>query len=242
MGYYDGPYKLRLNRYGLDYQSRIQGERERMFELLLLKSVYRIDFEYNNEEHPGVFERYKQDNTETLHYLLTRTSLNISNGTILMLPNKDKELKPWLVYYLEHINASGYNRYIMLKMSHYITWTARDGNEYSTWAYMYGQEDNMLKDEIQARSRSDARYTENLKLSFFVIPVNEHIRKDDYLVIGKDTPLEEAYVVTGYDIQSSEGIEFVTVDPVYIRDNSPDPVQTEEDNPDDFFWLNGGDY
>lgn len=239
--YYDKVYSSRLNRYGLDYQSRIQGERERQFDLLLLKSLYRIDFEYNGEQNPGVFERYKQDNTETLHYLLTKTSLNIPNGTVLMLPNKDKELKPWMVYYLEHINASGYNRYIMLKMSHYITWKARDGKEYSTWAYLYGQEDNMLKDEIQSRSRSGTRYNENLKMSFLVTPINEHIRKDDYLVINKNTPLEEAYVVTGYDIQSSEGVEYVTIDPVYIRDETPPPEQTEEDNPDDFFWLNGGD-
>lgn len=240
MDYYKDVYLKRLNRYGIDYQSRIQGERERNFELLLLKSLYRIDFDYNGEQIPGVFERYKQDETETLHYLLTRTSINIPNGTILMLPNKDKELKPWMVYYLEHINASGYNRYIMLKMSHLLTWTARDGQEHSTWGYMYGQEDNMLKDEIQSRSRSDARYTENLKMSFFVVPVNEYIRKDDYLVIGKDTPLAEAYVVTGYDIQSSEGIEYVTVDPVYLRDETPAPEPAEDDNPEDFFWLSGG--
>lgn len=238
--YYNDIFLKRLNRYGIDYQSRIQGERERNFELLLLKSLYRVDFDYNGETVPGVFEKYKQDNTETLHYLLTRVNLNIPSGTVLMIPNKDKELKPWLVYYLEQINASGYNRYIMLKMSHYLTWTARDGKEYSTWAYMYGQEDNMLKDEIQSRSRSDARYTENLKMSFFVIPTNEHIRKDDYLVIGKGTPLEEGYVVTGYDIQSTEGVEYVTVDPVYIRDETPTPTQQEGDDPADYFWLNGG--
>lgn len=239
MSYYDEVYLKRLNRYGLDYQSRIQTQRERLFENLLLKSLYRVDFEYNNEEVPGVFERYKQDETETLHYLLTRTSMNIPNGTILQIPNKDGELKPWMVYYLEHINASGYNRYIMLKMSHFITWKARDGQEYSTWAYMYGQENNMLKDELRSRSRMDVLYTENLKLSFFVMPLNEHIRKDDYLVVGRDTPLQEAYVVTGYDIQSSEGIEYVSIDPVYLRDESPNPQPEPEDNPDDYFWLEG---
>lgn len=239
MSYYDEVYLKRLNRYGLDYQSRIQTQRERLFENLLLKSLYRVDFEYNNEEVPGVFERYKQDETETLHYLLTRTSMNIPNGTILQIPNKDGELKPWMVYYLEHINASGYNRYIMLKMSHFITWKARDGQEYSTWAYMYGQENNMLKDELRSRSRMDVLYTENLKLSFFVMPLNEHIRKDDYLVVGRDTPLQEAYVVTGYDIQSSEGVEYVSVDPVYLRDESPNPQPEPEDNPDDYFWLEG---
>lgn len=239
MSYYDEVYLKRLNRYGLDYQTRIQTQRERLFENLLLKSLYRVNFEYNNEEVPGIFERYKQDETETLHYLLTRTNMNIPNGTILQIPNKDGELKPWMVYYLEHINASGYNRYIMLKMSHFITWKARDGQEYSTWAYMYGQENNMLKDELRSRSRMDVLYTENLKLSFFVMPTNEHIRKDDYLVVGRDTPLQEAYVVTGYDIQSSEGVEYVSVDPVYLRDESPNPQPGPEDNPDDYFWLKG---
>ena len=176
MDYYKDVYLKRLNRYGLDYQSRVQGQRERLFENLLLKSLYRVDFEYNGELVPAIFEKYKQDETETLHYLLTRVDMNIPGGTILMIPNKDKELKPWMVYYLEEINASGYNRYIMLRMSHYLTWKARDGQEYSTWAYFYGQEDNMLKDELQSRSRMNVRYTENLKLSFFVTPINEHIR------------------------------------------------------------------
>ena len=53
--------------------------------------------------------------------------------------------------------------------------------------------------------------------------------------------LREAYRVTGYDIQSTPGVEYVSVDPVYLRDHTPAPEQTIEDDPDDFFWLNGGD-
>ena len=240
MDYYNDIYKKRLNRYGLDYQSRVQGMRERSFELLLEKSIYRIDFDYDGKINPGVFEKYKQDETRTLHYLLTRTNLNIPNGTILMISNKDEQEEPWMIYYLEDIKASGYNRYIMLKMTHYITWKARDNKIYSSWAYLYGQENNMLKDELQARSRADARYTENLKTSFFILPINEHIRKDDYLVINENTPLEEAYVVTGYDINSTKGVEYITIDPVYIRDKNPDPIKTETDSDEDFFWIEGG--
>ena len=240
MDYYNDIYKKRLNRYGLDYQSRVQGMRERSFELLLEKSIYRIDFDYDGKINPGVFEKYKQDETRTLHYLLTRTNLNIPNGTILMISNKDNQEEPWMIYYLEDIKASGYNRYIMLKLTHYITWKARDNKFYSSWAYLYGQENNMLKDELQARSRADARYTENLKTSFFILPINEHIRKDDYLVINENTPLEEAYVVTGYDINSTKGVEYITIDPVYIRDKNPDPIKTETDSNEDFFWIEGG--
>jgi hypothetical protein len=97
----------------------------------------------------------------------------------------------------------------------------------------------MLKDEIRSRSRTDAIYAENLKSSFLILPTNEFIRKDDYIEIGEGA-LKEAYVVTGYDINSTPGVEYVTIDPVYIRDKSPVPEQTDNDNPADLYWLNGG--
>lgn len=238
MSYYDEIYQRRLNRYGFDYQSRVQAMREREFECKLLKSVYRVDFKYNDEVHPATLERYKQDETQLMQYLLTRVSLNIPNGTILMIPDKDNIEQPWLVYWLESIKASGYNKYIVLKMTHFISWKDREGNMRQSWCYMYGQEDNMLKDELRSRSRMDTLYTENLKLNFFIMPTNEFIRKDDYLEIGEGT-LREAYRVTGYDIQSTPGVEYVSIDPVYLRDHTPAPEQTVQDNPDDFFWLNG---
>lgn len=239
MNYFEDVYLKRLNRYGYDYQSRIQGQRERDFENKLLKSVYRVEFEYGGATHPGTLERYKQNETEIMQYLLTRVSLDIPNGTILMIPDKNKIERPWMIYWLEEIKASGYNRYVVLKMTHYITWRDRNDILRGTWSYMYGQEDNMLKDEIRSRSRMDAIYGENLKSSFFVIPTNEYVRKDDYLEIGEGA-LKEAYRVTGYDIQSTPGVEYVTVDPVYLRDSSEPPVQTEEDDPAQFFWFNGG--
>lgn len=239
MNYFNDVYLKRLNRYGYDYQTRIQSQREKVFEGLLLKSVYRVDFEYEQEMHPALLERYKQDETQLMQYLLTRVSLNIPNGTVLMIPDKDMVEQPWLVYWLESIKASGYNRYIVLKMTHYINWRDRDGNTRFSWAYMYGQQDNMLKDEIRSRSRTDAIYAENLKTSFFIIPTNEFIRKDDYIEIGEGA-LKEAYRVTGYDINSTPGVEYVTIDPGYLRDHTPAPEQTKEDDSADFYWLNGG--
>ena len=35
MGYFEDIYKKRVNRYGLDYQSRIQREREELFDFYL---------------------------------------------------------------------------------------------------------------------------------------------------------------------------------------------------------------
>lgn len=240
MGYFEDIYKKRVNRYGLDYQSRIQREREELFDLYLLKTIYRVDFFFEDEEVAGSLEKYKQDETQTLQYLLTKTNINMPNGTILMIPDKDKIKRPWLVYYLEDIKASGYNRYIVLKMTHYLTWTARDGSQQESWAYMYGQEDNMLKDEIRSRSRMDTIYAENLKMSFFVMPTTPKIKKDDYLEIGTGE-LKEQYRVTGYDIQSTPGVEYVTVDPTYEYDLTPAPQQQPGDSEDEFFWLNGGE-
>ena len=239
MSYFD-IYKQRLNRFGNDYQSRIQGEREHLFELYLLKSIYRVDFMYNNKHYAGSLEKNKQDNSETRQYLLTQVDLNIPNGTILMLGDKDNNCVPWMIYYLENIKASGYNRYIVLKMTHLLSWTARDGTPQTTYGYMYGQEDNMLKNEIRSRSRMDTLYGENLKLSFFVIPANGNLRVDDYFVVG-EKPLQEYYRVTGYDIQSTPGVEFVSVDPVYEFDLSAPPSQGQGDNDEDFFWFNGGE-
>ena len=239
MSEYFDIYKQRLNRFGNDYQSRIQGAREYNFELYLFKTVYRVDFKYNGHYCAGSLERYKQDDTKTLQYLLTETKLNIPGGTILELEDKDGVKKPWMIYYLEDIKASGYNRYIVLRMTHFLEWTARDGTKQSSWAYMYGQEDNMLKDEIRSRSRMDTLYAENLKSSFFVMPRNEYVKKDSYFIIG-EKPFQEYYRVTGYDIQSTEGVAYVTVDPVYEFDLSEPPEQTSPSENEQFFWLNRG--
>jgi len=48
-----------------------------------------VDFVYKDEMHPGLLERYKQDETETMQYLLTRVGLNMPSGTVLMIPDKD---------------------------------------------------------------------------------------------------------------------------------------------------------
>lgn len=238
MSYFD-VYRKRLNRFGNDYQSRIQGAREHNFDLYLLKTVYRVDFEFDHCHHAGSLERYKQTDTKTLQYLLTKIDLNIPNGTVLWLTDKDGIEQPWMIYYLENIKASGYNRYIVLKMTHHLTWTDRSGTVREAWAYLYGQEDNMLKDEIRSRSRMDAIYAENLKSSFFITAANPYIRKDDYFIVG-EKPLQEYFRVTGYDLQSSEGVEYVTIDPIYEFDLSKAPEQKSDDDESDFFWLNGG--
>lgn len=234
--YYNDVYLKRLNRYGYDYQSRVQAQRERDFEGKLLKSVYRVDFEYAGETHPATLERFKQDETELTQYLLTRVSLNLPNGTILMIPDKDFVLQPWLVYWLESIKASGYNRYIVLKMTHFITWRDRKNNLQTSWCYLHGSGDSALKETLKTVG---AMYAEDDNSRFVIMPLNENIRKEDYIEIGEGK-LKEAYRVTGYDIHTTPGVEYVTLNPMYIKDLTEAPAPTPQDKDEDFYWLNGG--
>lgn len=246
--YYHDVYLKRLNRYGNDYQSRIQGQRERVFEDLLLKSIYRVDFTYGNEIVPGILEMYKQDDTQTLQYLLVRENLDIPGGTILQIPNKnyqsgdalnDNNSFYWMIYYLENIKASGYNRYVVLKMTHIITWKDREGTEQTARAYFFGPQRSSLVDSIIG-AKDGALYEEPTRTSTFITPLNANIKKEDYFEIIKND-IVEAYRVTGYDTQSTPGVEFVTVDPVYERDKSPIPEKKDTDDSEDFYWLTGGD-
>jgi hypothetical protein len=175
--------------------------------------------------------------------LLTETNVHFPIGTTIPITDMSGKVNIWMVYYLEQIQASGYNKYIVLKMTHEISWKDREGKEHNSWCYIYGQEDNMLKDELRSRSRTHVLYTENIKLNFIVMPVNEYIKKDDYFTIKvNDNPnLEEAYVITGFDMISTPGVMFISMDPTPIRDKDSETIvpvpneRTEEKS----FWLNG---
>ena len=125
--YYKTAYQRRLNRYGLDYQSRIQSQREQNFDNYLYKTIYRVDFEFDNDLVPASLERNKQDYSETQAYLLTRVDVSIPNGTVLQIESRDGSKTPWMVWWLERIEASGYNKYVVLKMTHLLKWKTADG-------------------------------------------------------------------------------------------------------------------
>jgi hypothetical protein len=47
-----------------------------------------------------------------------------------MIESKDGTERPWMVWWKEDIEASGYNRYVVLKMTHLITWRDAEKNEH----------------------------------------------------------------------------------------------------------------
>lgn len=230
-------YKKRLNRFGLDFQSRIQTQRERDFDNYLMKSIYRVDFWYNNKYIPATLERYKQDYTETQCYLLTRRELVIPNGTILEIEGRESK-QSWMIWWLEQIEASGYNKYVVLKMTHSITWRDIDGTQHSTLAYFSGPGTSTISDAIKSSS-GEAIYKENNNLYMFITSYNEAIKRDLYFEHQQGETLQ-GYVVSEIDIVSTPGVAYVSVDPSYIRDKSESDAQTSQ-NSAESFWLNGGE-
>lgn len=231
--YYYNVYKKRLNRYGLDYQSRIQSQREREFDNYLYKTIYRVDFEFDGAWHPASLERYKQNYTETQCYLLTKIDLEIPFGTILFIESRDGNKTPYLVWWLERIEASGYNKYVILKMTHMLQWE-KDGVQFSQWAYFRGPGTSAVLDDVE----SNTSYRENNSEHTFITTFNKLIARDTYFEVEYEG-VRQAYLVKGFDINSTPGVEYVTVDPVPLRDSTPTPQQKPEDKSEDFFWLGG---
>ena len=237
MSYYDNVYQKRLNRYGLDYQSRIQGQRERNFDDYLLKTLYRVDFMYHHKLQPGSLERFKQDKTETQAYLLTKVDLKIPNGTVLDIISQDGTRYPWMIWWLEQIESSGYNKYIVLKMTHIIDWVVNNVVQ-KQFGFFYGPGMSRMKDAVKSPN-AQVLYEENDNLHMFITPYNSTLVKDVYFEVteGKTT---QAYQVTDVDINSTPGVAYVTVDPTALRSHELPPEKQEGDSDAEFYWLNGG--
>jgi hypothetical protein len=231
MSDYYNVYRQRLNRYGLDFQSRIQGTREKEFENYLYKTIYRVDFQYDGKLIPGSLERYKQDYSETQGYLLTRKEDVIPNGSVLEIESQDGRKAPWMVWWLEQIEASGYNKYVVLKMTHYIEC---DGA--SQWGFFEGPGAKMVRDTTMQKT---SLYNENNTLHMFITTSHPDFKKDKYFVVGEGEG-KAAYVVATVDNYSTPGVAYVSVDPVPLRDETEAPIQTPDENDSDYFWLNGG--
>ena len=224
-------YRQRLNRYGLDYQSRIQGSREREFESYLYKTIYRVDFKYEDRFVPGSLERYKQDYSETQGYLLTRKEDVIPNGTVLEIESQDGRKTPWMIWWLEQIEASGYNKYVVLKMTHYL-----ECGGASQWGFFEGPGAKAVRDTVK---QNISLYSENNQLHLFITTTNSVFKKDEYFVVGEGED-KAAYVITAIDNYSTPGVAYISVDPVPVRDETEAPVQTPNEDDSDYFWLNGG--
>ena len=232
--YYD-TYLKRLNRFGTDYQSRVEGARQYSFLRYVNKSIYKVTFtDSNGVEVTGTFEPYKQDETETLHNLLVPVQYSWPGGTVFEIRGKK-----WMIVYQKEAIAKGYNKFIMLKMSHEIKWKNRKGEEQTSPAYYYGPMTEKIYDMLKTYLKG-VIYKESNKYTHLVMPRTEEIMRADYLEIE-----DEAFSVFGYDKVSTQGVMYITLNERHLADGteSPKPPEPTEEEPEpdtsDFFWFNG---
>lgn len=240
--YFNDIYTKRVNKYGTDLQSRVQGKRQVEYERTTARSPYRVVFLYDNELHDGQLIPKSDTETKTMQTLLTSVSKPLKPGSLIEITNLREETCWWMVYYEDDTVARGYNRYTVLKMTHNLNWVNRDRTTGSSMAYFHSQEENMLKNDLKSRSRANTVYTENLKLSFFIMPITKDIAFDSYMEVEDiEKTIIEPYRVTGFDRQSTAGVMYVTVNPIYKFDQTEEPHPQEGDNNEDFFWIEGGE-
>lgn len=220
---------------GEGLKERINRGREANFERFLKASPHYEKVKYNEKELECVLEPSSQDNTKTLMHLLCRVKDELKAGSIIET-GKDK----FMLFFHEHRQDSGYNRWTILRLNHHITWYTKDGKQHSSYVYLHGQRESALEGTIKSRSREATLFMENMKLETIIMPINKDIEIDAYFTLSIEG-LSRNYRVVGYDFTSTEGVMYISVDPTIKRDLTPAPEKKEEDKAEDFFWLGGVD-
>jgi hypothetical protein len=107
--------------------------------------------------------------------------VEIPCGTVLMIQSKNGVLTPWMVWWLERIEASGYNRYVVLKMTHYLTWK-KNKEEFSQWGYFSGPGAKAISDAVKSATGKPV-YSENNNLHLFITTQNDNLIRDLYFEV-----------------------------------------------------------
>ena len=166
----------------------------------------------------------------------------IPGGTILAIPDFEKnEDVHWMVWIMLERQSKGYNKYKMLKMNYELTWRALDGTNHTQWVYFRGLGTEPIRDKVKSATATTGHtiYLESTNLHQIITQFNPKFARDCYFEIKKED-VTLAYWVTEIEIVSTEGVMYVSIDQRHKIDFTDAPAQTPEDNPEDYFWLNGG--
>ena len=160
MKYFD-IYQKRLNRYGNNIQERTKNQRILFFDRYKAQSVYQIPF----KEDTAVFEPYKQNESKDLHYLLTNLDIELKSGEYYNLEDfEGNNLGIWMVFYLDENHSRGYNKYIMLRLTHKISVNGTG----DFLAYYYGPMERTVQDLIA--SKKTVLYEDKDKDAHIIMP------------------------------------------------------------------------
>lgn len=221
----DEVYLRRLNRYGNDFQSRVQGQRIADFSRYKMMSTYKVVFD-DGEEVIGTLEPNSQDESQTTQWLLVDIDKLYDSGTILNIQNQN-----WMIWYQYETKSKGYNKFCVLKMTHLVSWKDRNNVEHESWAYFYGKMDRIIYD-IMRSTQKNPNYHEPDKETHLIMPLTKDLKRQDYIEID-----DEGYIVEGYDWSSVPGVIYISLTQTYIHDTSE--LQEENNNSPEYFWLQG---
>jgi hypothetical protein len=104
--------------------------------------------------------------------------LDIPAGTILEIESRNGNKTPYLVWWLEHIEACGYHKYVVLKMTHLLEWIV-DGKQFSQMAYFCGPATTAITDTRQ----TNTPYRENNNEYTFITTFSNLINRDTYFEV-----------------------------------------------------------
>lgn len=229
MSYYGTIYKARLNRVGTNPQERINYQRKKKFEMFLKKSPYKVTFNFNEEDQMGVLKPNTQNELEAVQFLLTKTEIIIPNGTILKIANLNNVIENWLVFWQKTTKASGYNKYYVLRLNNTISW-----NDKSVLAFLSTNNQTGLQDRIVTKN-TDTMVNENDNKYYCVISATVPVFKNTEIVtMVNEEKLQ--FNVIGRDIVSTNGIQYLTLDPVHIKEENGDSLSKENE---EILWIGG---
>lgn len=217
MSYYDDVYIPRLNRFGTTRQERILGKRSYNFEHFLEnRSIYRVEFISNYVNYIGVLEPGKGTEKDILSYLLLPLTSSLETGAVLEIGEKF-----WLVLFYEEHTEKGYNKYKVCLLDRLVTWWDSSDVMHTSPANFNGKMTSIIKDSTnQTQGAPVFRELENY--SNLIMPFSADLQQDNYLKIdGSD----RRFIVTGFDIETIPGVQYVTID-LTMRRNADKELET----------------
>lgn len=214
MSYYEDVYLQRVNRNGTSRQERILNAKIQTFESLLPKSIYKVDFSCNYQNHTGLLQPAKGDEKDVISHMLTSKTVDIATGSILDVITSTGTNQKWLVTFKDHNNTYGYNKYKVYLLDRVLTWYDKDKKVHTSYVNVASSKDNSVKD-IFKNIGGGSVYREAQNYVNLIMKFDNNIQKEYYCLLDGSP---RAFVVSGFDCETVPGVQYLTIDITLVRD------------------------
>ena len=214
MSYYEDVYLQRVNRNGTSRQERILNTKIQIFESFLPKSIYKVDFSCNYQNHVGLLQPTKGDEKDVISHMLTSKTVDIATGSILDVTTSTGTNQKWLVTFKDHDNTYGYNKYKVYLLDRVLTWYDKDKKVHTSYVNVASSKDNSVKD-IFKNIGGGSIYREAQNYVNLIMKFDNNIQKEYYCLLDGSP---RAFIVSGFDCETVPGVQYLTIDITLVRD------------------------